>query len=322
MQRCELGYTLRPLLNDGETVVLISELVTLSSNKDERREGIVYLTNERVVFVDRADPASFSAYIKLSRIRNANEEANYFWSKTKIVIHVSKDVIQEGGEVESNSSSNHNYKSIMNKSQADNDINSDLTKINSKMLSTITNFEWVCKICEKTNISSSNSLDIIKCSLCGVPSKDASSLIINELIEKNACPACTFLNHIDMINCEICLTPLTIKSSNIKYAAISTNESSSTNKNEPKSIPLSNVNFNPALKCGPETFWLDGTDFVVLRFLKSGISQFSSSLTEQLNKCVSKKINSELVNDTTPSYQQSIQKREIGGIGRTTVTYP
>jgi ESCRT-II complex subunit VPS36 len=69
--------------------------------------------------------------------------------------------------------------------------------------------EWICEVCACRNSTSTSGKMV--CTLCGVPrdkSASASSTPPPSRGEVGVCPACTFLNHASLRECEICGTSL------------------------------------------------------------------------------------------------------------------
>ncbi|OLY81186.1 Vacuolar protein-sorting-associated protein 36 [Smittium mucronatum] len=272
MECCDLGYTKRPLIGDFESVVLISELLTMSGDHDERRECTAYITNSRVVFVDKADPDEFSAQLRFQNILSVFEETRNFWSKTKVVIQLKEP---DSPELAKESDLN-----IIKPGSTTGE--ESITSVLS-----MSPFEWKCTICEHINIGYSEESG--KCELCGVVEKNPQK---NALVEEGGlvCGQCTFLNHVDLENCEICSSPL--RGHTVKFPTINVT------KMEIK-----------------RRFWLFGAKFIVIRFIKGGSTQFFSTLEDQINKFRNEKSTTlEVKKSENSDVALKQDNNEIGGI--------
>ncbi|CAI2163835.1 10832_t:CDS:10 [Funneliformis geosporum] len=204
--RVELTSTLRPVLNEGETILAIQDNVGLYDGNEKAAgymNGKVYLTSHRIIYVDSEQPNTNSIGVEIRFIKGREFYTGFVKSSPKITLKFSE--------------SNNN-----NSSPFYHQLNDSSTSTLSSASST-----WICPIC-----SYSNTPQIFKCQLCGVKKTEnlasitpppASSLsntsassqqqiTTNQTspIKKTQgdtgieCPQCTFLNHPDMVICEIC----------------------------------------------------------------------------------------------------------------------
>ncbi|GBC10840.1 hypothetical protein RclHR1_09950004 [Rhizophagus clarus] len=206
----DLTSTLRPVLREGETILAIQDNVGLYDGNEKAAKymsGNVYLTSHRIVYVDAERPNTNSIGVEIRLIKGREHYAGFVKSSPKITLKFS-----DSNSNLSPSSNNNPYLSSPSASTL---------SLQSTLSST-----WICTICSYSNKSQN-----IKCQLCGIkrpenltPSTPPSSGSFSQHIktfqdpldnnvvveppadESNniACPQCTFLNHQDMINCEMC----------------------------------------------------------------------------------------------------------------------
>ena len=188
------------------------------------QNGSIHLTSHRLIYVDSVHPRRQSLAFALSDVRQSEYYAGFLTSSPKITlslsspIHPSKsaDVGPGAGEAASSAAGSGDTSST----------------------------RWECEICGNKNIDTGLAPKLI-CQLCGVPRSSKSSAVgISGLskisastpalsqslpvstspsvlhppsappIEHDdddngiACPACTFINHPSLRNCELCNTAL------------------------------------------------------------------------------------------------------------------
>lgn len=175
------------LLRPGESVLQSQVGVGLYEGRrrsEERDEGSVHLTTERLVYVDGRRPKSRSCALELQHIRQTEFWAGFLKkSSPKITLELGRrprDGASPAPPAPEGARS------------------------------------WSCRVCGFSNDSSKRA-----CAVCGVqwtstsvvpsraatpPSSETSGAASDAATM--ACPACTFLNHVSLSFCEMCESPL------------------------------------------------------------------------------------------------------------------
>ena len=185
----------------------------------QHQSGVVYATSHRLFYVDNIHPSSRSFSLDLGHIGRTDFYAGLFRSSPKITLYLNALSLRTG---KPGSQSN------TRRAEEDDGLET-----------------WECEVCSYRNTSGLVPVASQVCSLCGVPrsatannastpdlprqlnnislssslpssSDHLSSLASSEPISRSdqgttdevACPACTFLNHPSLPNCEICGTVL------------------------------------------------------------------------------------------------------------------
>ena len=187
----------QPLLREGEKDIFIDQSVGLYHGKSkilQRQRGRVFLTSQRIIYIDDIKPTYNSLGLELDDIAYVNYSSGFLTRSPRLILFF-KD-----------SSSKDALEKIVNTA---NDI----------VVST-----WVCPICMVSNETEGeftrDTLPAPNCINCGVPADyelTKSSINSSNAIELNSnsenkfvsssgnvCPACTFANHPQIGNCEIC----------------------------------------------------------------------------------------------------------------------
>ncbi|CCF56011.1 hypothetical protein KAFR_0A05760 [Kazachstania africana CBS 2517] len=193
MEYCRYIETSRsgqPTLRENENDILIDYSVGLYSGKLkqlDKQDGRVFLTSQRLIYVDNKLPVSNSIFLELDNIESIDYNGSFLKKSPKIIIFLKKR-------------------------------NSEKDKKTRNV-----NSLWKCPICQSDNILNGIKLSMenakeqgLVCNICGVPLdfsliKDSltySKPSRNSSHEDSICPACTFMNHPDLTNCEICGTRL------------------------------------------------------------------------------------------------------------------
>lgn len=200
----EVSAGSRPTLREKEVDILVEDSVGLYQGKSKilkRQNGRAYLTSQRLIYIDNVSPKDMSLAVELSDVNSVEFTGKFLRSSPKITIF---------------------FKSFK--------------PSRAKKRTTARQTTWICPICSFANITSAyqNYQDgqfIPACETCGVkPDKEViKSAIENskkdvkepQLQEQDSskskqieCPACTFLNHPSMRNCEVCGTVLPINKAN------------------------------------------------------------------------------------------------------------
>ncbi|KAJ1981891.1 Vacuolar protein-sorting-associated protein 36 [Dimargaris cristalligena] len=196
-----LSLALRPALREHEPILLIQNKVGLYIGNKKAlayNDGTVYLTAQRLLYVDRKAPQDHSVSLELAAIKSIHWQAGFLTSSPKITF----DLFPPSGGTGS-------------LSMAPADSPSGHAHLAGRGLETEPGpVEWECNICQAANPSR-----LSRCALCGVvrvmeasgrassreglPARPEPSSPL-EL----ACPACTFHNHPSMPYCELCGTAL------------------------------------------------------------------------------------------------------------------
>ncbi|KAF8624313.1 hypothetical protein AX15_005943 [Amanita polypyramis BW_CC] len=149
-----------------------------SHKAPNHQSGTLHLTTHRLFYIDVRNPRHHSFALDLALVVQTDYYAGLFKSSAKVTLHL----------------------------RSPDTAHSDQTT-------------WECQVCGYKNpprlIPSTTTTSI--CSLCGVPRSShlSTSLPVSSSTSPApppeisiACPACTFLNHPSLSNCEICSTPL------------------------------------------------------------------------------------------------------------------
>ncbi|CCH62146.1 hypothetical protein TBLA_0G02040 [Henningerozyma blattae CBS 6284] len=193
----------QPILREAEKDILLDHNVGLYHGKSKilhRQNGRIFLTSQRIIYVDNNDPINNSLALELDDIGSIEYQSKFlkrsarmivFFKDADVILHLSK-----------------------------------LKRENSSKKDILT--EWICPICMFANEYEGEFTEATitppVCTNCGVPADyelSKSSIKISSistsskrLVKKsggendNICPACTFINHSELRNCEICGTRL------------------------------------------------------------------------------------------------------------------
>lgn len=293
----------RPILLNSEFSVFLREGIGLYQGKlkiKNRQEGRVYLTNKRVIYIDKHD-VGLSVGLNLNDVSTALFVEGFFRSSPKVKVFL---------------------KNIDRSHTPANTRETNYGKIYTN---------WVCYICSYSN-EVSLDYDISKgapsCVSCGIkspidiikmvlkkkreqveqesPAKHAISDIEthteansksskSSAAEKNHCRRCTFINHPSLRFCEMCGAELDTIDTPAKSGGI-----------------LNTVDDNLVKESdleGLEEVYTDDKPYIKLSFRKDGALQFYNNLMEQLDKLKWEKlqetgmINTNAVKVQTPSVQ-------------------
>lgn len=185
-----------PVLQDGENELLVQSNVGLYNDDfkiTNYQTGRVYITNQRIIFIS-GDPNAAAISVALVSIESVEYATGFLKSSPKVVFKIKPS-------------------------------DSDNNNIQKKEYL----ISWTCSICCFTNELKTSNYDIERmradfsslptCANCGV--KSDWETLEQYLEEKNlasnfdakldllsndgtSCPDCTFINHLSMLNCEIC----------------------------------------------------------------------------------------------------------------------
>ncbi|KAI1307208.1 hypothetical protein EDD11_004561 [Mortierella claussenii] len=219
----QLTSSFRPVLEPLETIQATQDQVGLYDGRlkaEEYSNGTVYLTGNRILYIDSKDPVRRSIGLPLRLIHGVQHYGGFMSSSPKLTLEL------------------YPRSSIGSQTIPESDASAKITSAlgaGLRELSFKSEPSWVCTICYN-----SNQGGLVKCAICGVR-KPAASAEANPLampigdpfllIEPTqqttshngatqlqttpasdqpgiACPACTFHNDPFMIQCEICGTQL------------------------------------------------------------------------------------------------------------------
>lgn len=186
----------QPLLRENETDIFIDQSVGLYHGKSkilQRQRGRVFLTSQRVIYIDDSKPTQNSLGLELDDLAHVDYSSGFLTRSPRLILFFkdssSKDALEKRADA-----------------------------MCSNVVST-----WVCPICMVSNETrgefAKDTLPLPICVNCGVPadyeltrSSINSSNTTNTTSsdqsgsdsDKNVCSACTFVNHPQIGNCEIC----------------------------------------------------------------------------------------------------------------------
>lgn len=261
----ELSAGSRPVLREKEVDVLVENSIGLYQGKSKilnRQNGRIYMTSQRLIYIDNNDAKTYSVAIELNDIDHIDYTAKFLKSSPKITIFLKKIGKQKKSK-----------------------------KRSTEPIRTTT---WICPICTfpnnvQTNVNPNNQEYLPACETCGIKatsqiiqdslnsyrtsnkSQDTSSSHKPLAPKQIACPICTFLNHPSLRNCEICDTQLPA--------------------NQENNSELENIDemqlFDDRIQIKTESN--DGLDdspqpFIKLSFHKVGDKFFFNKLNENLEK--------------------------------------
>lgn len=192
----------QPILRENEKDILIDQMVGLYHNKSKvlnRQRGRIFLTSQRIIYVDNSKPTKNSVSLELDDIDSIEYSSKFLKRSARLILFMKSSDTQD----------------IDGKSKREN-----------------TTTSWVCPICMITNetkgVFTKDTDPPPICVNCGVPAdyemtkasinishpssyensstEQKSSKAISD--DQNSCPACTFINHPQISNCEVCGTRL------------------------------------------------------------------------------------------------------------------
>ncbi|CAI4047095.1 ESCRT-II subunit protein VPS36 SKDI_12G4410 [Saccharomyces kudriavzevii IFO 1802] len=187
----------QPLLRENEKDIFIDQSVGLYHGKSkilQRQRGRVFLTSQRIIYIDDAKPTQNSLGLELDDLAQVDYSSGFLTRSPRLILFFK------------NFSSRDALEKVANAA-------------NSNVVST-----WVCPICMVSNETqgefTADTLPAPICINCGVTADyelTKSSINSSNTAEQkskfdgkpassseNVCPACTFVNHPQIGNCEIC----------------------------------------------------------------------------------------------------------------------
>ncbi|KAJ2861382.1 Vacuolar protein-sorting-associated protein 36 [Coemansia erecta] len=216
MEPVEIAPTLRPLLDSGESILCVQGKVGLYKGElrdEEHDSGTMYLTNQRLVYVDQQRPHERSVELHLSHAQKCTLQSGFLYSSAKITLSlrpVSKIGSRRGTGSQQAQADSRKYAWVSPYSSLAQETgrNTDRLALTQAALNSGVN-NWVCAICENVNTG-----EVAKCALCGVrrqenavsvdSDKELELAIARSKEQTTRCPVCTFDNHSSMARCEMC----------------------------------------------------------------------------------------------------------------------
>lgn len=183
----------QPVLRETEKDILIDYNVGLYLGKERikgKQNGRIFLTSQRIVYVDDLNPNVNSAALELDDIESIDYSSSFLKRSARLII----------------------FMKLSNTSKSGNS-----TPLKVEYFS-----KWECPICMFANVSQGKFEQELKappiCKNCGVPAeyemiKDSLTIETRKLEKpkkkkENSCPSCTFINSPFLKNCEMCGTRL------------------------------------------------------------------------------------------------------------------
>lgn len=188
----------QPLLRENEKDILIDHDVGLYHGKERikhRQKGRIFLTSQRVLYVDSENPQRYSMGIALDDIDHLSYSSGFLRRSARLILFIDNSI-------------------------------SYTQNIKEQRKETNVTTTWICPICMVTNESegefteNSTLPSTPVCVNCGVPAdyeltknhitingkhgKQKAERNLSKDENINSCPQCTFLNHPQVRNCEIC----------------------------------------------------------------------------------------------------------------------
>lgn len=302
----------RPILLDSEFSVFLREGIGLYQGKlkiKSRQEGRVYLTNKRVIYIDKHD-ISLSVGLDLNQVSTASLVEGFFRSSPKVKLFLKN--------IDRSHTSSHTRETNYGKIYTN----------------------WACYICSYNN-EISLDYQISKgapiCVSCGIKSpidiiesvlkkkreqvelegptkssssgtethtEDESESSKGSAAEKGHCKRCTFINHPSLRFCEMCGAELDTSDISARSGA------GILNAMDDKLVKESDLE-------GLEEVYTDDKPYIKLSFRKDGALQFYNNLIEQLDKLKWEKLQQKgMINENAVKVQRpSVKPPEILGVG-------
>ena len=194
--RIEITASGRPILREGERDIFIDYAVGLYDGKHrvaDKQSGRVFLTSQRIIYVDDKNAADHSVFLELDNVRSTDYSSSFLKRSARLIIFLRESTA-------ATLKAKHKKKGIK--------------KVTSEEL---TVSHWICPICtfeNETKGTITESSPNVVCVNCGIPT-DYDSIKESLRFTKtkgsgtqNVCPSCTFINHPYLTNCELCGTRL------------------------------------------------------------------------------------------------------------------
>lgn len=267
----ETTSTGQPILRENEKDILIDHKTGLYHEKSRilnRQLGRIFLTTQRIIYIDELKPTTHSLYLELDDLESIEYSSRFLKRNARLIIF-----LKDPERIDSNNVTNGSK------------IAGDGTTV------------WACSICMFTNETNGRftekTISSPICENCGIPADyEMTKSTINysnsndshdstskgkqrRKNHDNICPSCTFINHSQIKNCEICGTRL-------PNAKIRPNSKDSAFKDSRFIIELEDKNQRE--KSNKKV----GTSFVQISFRKSDGLLFTEATRKAIDDLVRK----------------------------------
>ena len=194
--RIEITESGRTILREGERDIFIDYAVGLYDGKHrvvDKQSGRVFLTSQRIIYVDDGNAAEHSVFLELDNVRSTDYSSSFLKRSARVIIFLKE-------------STSINFQAKQKRK---------ILKKAAKEERTVSH--WTCPICAFANETKgkvTESSPNVVCVNCGIPADFASiqdTLSFTKITadtSQNVCPSCTFINHPYLTNCELCGTRL------------------------------------------------------------------------------------------------------------------
>ncbi|KAJ2548499.1 Vacuolar protein-sorting-associated protein 36 [Coemansia sp. RSA 1933] len=211
MEPVEIAPTLRPLVESGEKIVSVQTKVGLyrgDVRDEEHDSGTVYLTTQRLVYVDQQRPHERSVELHLSHVRKSTLHSGFLYSSGKIVLELRP--VRKAGKA---GGSGRQQQQQQYQARGESRRYAWVSAYDSGAQAASGVGGWECSICESVNRD-----EVDKCGLCGVRRQGRAleegagggqaATATATATATARCGVCTFDNHSSMARCEMCDTEL------------------------------------------------------------------------------------------------------------------
>lgn len=200
----------RPLLSQNEHDIIICDSVGLYEGKERiesKQNGRIFLTNQRIIYVDNTSPINETVALDLNEIGSVEYQPGFLKRSSRLILFLSPPKLNP----------------VQDKSSQSKEKSPNIRESDDDNYST----DWVCPICQAENKSNGKitieSTEMPACDNCGIPmdftmTEDSIKHTMTKIVKNKTthntesrmvpCPTCTFLNHPSMKICEVCGTKL------------------------------------------------------------------------------------------------------------------
>ncbi|SCU82313.1 LADA_0C04412g1_1 [Lachancea dasiensis] len=191
----------QPILRENEKDIYIEHPVGCYQGKSKilgKQKGRVYLTSQRIIYIDDEEPTKNSVSLELDDVAHVEYSSKFLRKSARLSIFLKNLDPSEGA------------------------------KVNSAKKVQQTTSKWPCPICDFENETNETlrieNMSLFSCANCGITPdfdmiKDLTVLKAPQeptsQVNEVECSACTFLNHPSLTNCEICGTRLPVYYDNV-----------------------------------------------------------------------------------------------------------
>ncbi|SCU90103.1 LAME_0E07074g1_1 [Lachancea meyersii CBS 8951] len=185
----------QPILRENEKDIYVEHQVGCYQGKSKilgKQKGRIYVTSQRIIYIDDESPTLNSVSLELDDVLGVEYSSKFLRKSARLCIFL-KDSTSTANPGATDTVGPSNEKSC-----------------------------WTCPICAFENKTlehlTQDNIHSFPCSNCGIAPDFQmiegsiryleNALSVFENVEDTECPACTFLNHPSLRNCEICGTRL------------------------------------------------------------------------------------------------------------------